>query len=142
MGEVLTAIAAAGFQIRCSPALPSPASCAAALSLVLCSAAHTAPPTLAPLRLAMHWCSRLRLCQLSQAEAQQFYSVHRQQHFFPGLVAYMSSGPILALELVGQGAGKLLKPGILVEEEGRKAAAGNRGAGGGWAGTCGAATKL
>jgi nucleoside-diphosphate kinase len=43
----------------------------------------------------------LKLTHLTQAQAQQFYSVHVNRPFFPNLVTFMSSGPIVAIVLEG-----------------------------------------
>jgi nucleoside-diphosphate kinase len=40
-----------------------------------------------------------RLVRLSQAQAEAFYAVHRERPFFRPLVAFMTSGPALALAL-------------------------------------------
>lgn len=48
--------------------------------------------------------SDARMVQLSKAQAEQFYNEHRGKDFFDGLVAHMSSGPILAMQLVGDNA--------------------------------------
>ena len=40
-----------------------------------------------------------RLVQLSKVSAGAFYAVHRERPFFPDLVAFMTSGPCLALLL-------------------------------------------
>jgi len=40
-----------------------------------------------------------RLVRLSQARAEEFYEVHRERPFFRSLVAFMTSGPALALAL-------------------------------------------
>jgi nucleoside-diphosphate kinase len=45
-------------------------------------------------------CSKLRMCHLSKAEASEFYAVHQRQPFFEALTDFMSSGKILAMELV------------------------------------------
>jgi nucleoside-diphosphate kinase len=42
--------------------------------------------------------------QLSQAEAEQFYSVHRERPFFGELVAFMISGPVILQVLEGENA--------------------------------------
>jgi nucleoside diphosphate kinase len=44
------------------------------------------------------------MCQLSRAQAEEFYGVHRGKPFFEKLVGFMSSGRIAALELVAPGA--------------------------------------
>ena len=40
--------------------------------------------------------SAMKLTQLSQADAEAFYSVHKERPFFGELVAFMTSGPIVA----------------------------------------------
>jgi nucleoside-diphosphate kinase len=46
----------------------------------------------------------LKLLQLSKTQAQQFYAVHQERPFFDSLTTFMSSGPIVALILEGEGA--------------------------------------
>jgi nucleoside-diphosphate kinase len=45
-----------------------------------------------------------KLVQLSRAEAEQFYSVHRERGFFKDLVDFMVSGPVFVQVLEGEGA--------------------------------------
>ena len=45
-----------------------------------------------------------RMRQLSQAEAEGFYAVHRERPFFKDLVRYMSSGPVVVQVLEGENA--------------------------------------
>ena len=45
-----------------------------------------------------------RMMQLSEAQAQEFYAVHKERPFYDDLVAYMISGPVLAQVLEGEGA--------------------------------------
>jgi nucleoside-diphosphate kinase len=45
-----------------------------------------------------------RMIQLSQREAEGFYAVHRERPFFPDLVRYMTSGPIVVQVLEGESA--------------------------------------
>jgi nucleoside-diphosphate kinase len=45
-----------------------------------------------------------RMMQLSQAEAEGFYSVHRERPFFKDLVSFMISGPVMVQVLEGEGA--------------------------------------
>ena len=45
-----------------------------------------------------------RMVQLSQAQAEGFYAVHRERPFFKDLVAFMTSGPVLVQVLEGDGA--------------------------------------
>lgn len=46
----------------------------------------------------------LKMLQLDTARAQQFYSVHKEKPFFNELVAFMTSGPIVAIVLEGPNA--------------------------------------
>ena len=45
-----------------------------------------------------------RMMQLSQAEAEAFYGVHRERPFFKDLVRFMISGPVIVQVLEGEGA--------------------------------------
>jgi nucleoside-diphosphate kinase len=45
-----------------------------------------------------------RMAQLSQAEAEGFYAVHRERPFFKDLVKFMTSGPVMVQVLEGEGA--------------------------------------
>ena len=45
-----------------------------------------------------------RMFQLSEAEAQQFYAVHKERPFFGDLVKFMVSGPIMVQVLEGENA--------------------------------------
>jgi nucleoside-diphosphate kinase len=45
-----------------------------------------------------------RMLQLSQAEAEGFYAVHRERPFFKDLVRFMTSGPVMVQVLEGEGA--------------------------------------
>ncbi|WP_295849511.1 nucleoside-diphosphate kinase [uncultured Xylophilus sp.] len=45
-----------------------------------------------------------RLVQLSRAEAEQFYGVHKERPFFKDLVDFMISGPVFVQVLEGEGA--------------------------------------
>ena len=45
-----------------------------------------------------------RMRQLSRAEAESFYAVHRQRPFFKDLVDFMVSGPIMVQVLEGENA--------------------------------------
>lgn len=46
----------------------------------------------------------VKMTSLSKREAEGFYAVHREKHFFDGLTDFMSSGPIVALILRGENA--------------------------------------
>jgi nucleoside-diphosphate kinase len=45
-----------------------------------------------------------RMLQLSQREAEGFYTVHRERAFFRDLVRYMTSGPVMVQVLEGEDA--------------------------------------
>ena len=45
-----------------------------------------------------------RMAQLSRAEAEAFYAVHRARPFFADLVKFMTSGPVMIQVLEGEGA--------------------------------------
>ena len=45
-----------------------------------------------------------RMAQLSRAEAEGFYAVHRARPFFNDLVSFMISGPVMIQVLEGEGA--------------------------------------
>ncbi|CAK0752616.1 nucleoside-diphosphate kinase [Gammaproteobacteria bacterium] len=45
-----------------------------------------------------------RMRQLSRAEAEGFYAVHRERPFFKSLVDFMISGPVMVQVLEGEGA--------------------------------------
>jgi nucleoside-diphosphate kinase len=45
-----------------------------------------------------------RMAQLSQAEAEGFYAVHRARPFFGDLVKFMTSGPVMIQVLEGESA--------------------------------------
>jgi nucleoside-diphosphate kinase len=46
----------------------------------------------------------LRMVRLTRAEAEGFYTVHRERPFFADLTAFMSSGPCVVLVLEAEGA--------------------------------------
>ena len=45
-----------------------------------------------------------KMKQLSQAEAEGFYAVHRERPFFGDLVSFMTSGPVMIQVLEGENA--------------------------------------
>jgi nucleoside-diphosphate kinase len=45
-----------------------------------------------------------RMLQLSQQQAELFYDVHKERPFYRDLVRYMTSGPVIAQVLEGEGA--------------------------------------
>jgi nucleoside-diphosphate kinase len=46
----------------------------------------------------------LKMTRLERREAEGFYHVHRARPFFPSLVEFMTSGPIVPMVLEGEGA--------------------------------------
>ena len=46
----------------------------------------------------------MRMTSLSKREAETFYEVHREKHFFDSLTDFMSSGPIVVAILRGENA--------------------------------------
>ena len=45
-----------------------------------------------------------KMMRLSKSQAEQFYAVHKARPFFPALVGFMSSGPVLVQVLEGENA--------------------------------------
>lgn len=45
----------------------------------------------------------LKMMQVSQALAEQHYAVHKERPFFPGLVKFIISGPLVAMVWEGDG---------------------------------------
>lgn len=46
----------------------------------------------------------VRMLQLSKAQAEEFYAVHRERPFYKDLVTYMTSGPVVTSVLEGDNA--------------------------------------
>jgi nucleoside-diphosphate kinase len=51
----------------------------------------------------------LRMTRLTEAQAQGFYAVHRERPFFPGLVKFMTEGPIIVMALERENAIQTLR---------------------------------
>ncbi|MGC2659704.1 MAG: nucleoside-diphosphate kinase [Bryobacteraceae bacterium] len=49
----------------------------------------------------------MKLRTLSKAEAEAFYAVHKERGFFPGLVTFMTEGPVVVLALERENAVKV-----------------------------------
>ena len=47
---------------------------------------------------------RLQMMTMSKAQAEDFYSVHKDKPFFPELVAFITSGPVVGAVLSGKDA--------------------------------------
>src|SRR5689334_14630004 len=63
------------------------------------------------------------MTQLSQAQAEGFYAVHRERPFFADLVKFMVSGPVIVQVLEGEGAIQKNRD-LMGATDPRKAAAG------------------
>lgn len=48
--------------------------------------------------------TQLRMCQLGRGEAFQFYQEHQTKPFFDQLLNHITSGPVIAMELMGENA--------------------------------------
>lgn len=46
----------------------------------------------------------MKMVQLTKAEAEEFYGVHKERGFFKDLVSYMTSGPVIVQVLEGENA--------------------------------------
>jgi nucleoside-diphosphate kinase len=46
----------------------------------------------------------MEMRQLNEAEAQGFYAEHKERPFFPNLITFMTSGPVVAQVLEGEDA--------------------------------------
>ena len=46
----------------------------------------------------------MKMVQLSKAEAEEFYGVHKERGFFKDLVSFMTSGPVIVQVLEGENA--------------------------------------
>ena len=66
--------------------------------------AHNAGNILAHLEKEGFRIQALKRLRLSEAQAQSFYAVHRERPFYDSLVAYMTSGPIIAVALTRENA--------------------------------------
>lgn len=46
----------------------------------------------------------MKMIQLSQADGERFYAIHRERPFFSSLVEFMSSGPVVTIALAKENA--------------------------------------
>ncbi len=67
-------------------------------------AAGHAGKILAHLEAAGFTVRALRMTQLDQDQAGEFYAVHRERPFYPELVEFMTSGPVIPMVLEKQDA--------------------------------------
>lgn len=61
----------------------------------------------------------LKMVRLSREEAEGFYRVHRDKSFFPSLIEFMTSGPIVAVLLEGEKAIELVRTLMGVTDPGK-----------------------
>lgn len=50
-----------------------------------------------------------KMCALSQKQAEEFYAVHKNRPFFPDLIKFMISGPVIVQVLEGENAVSLYR---------------------------------
>lgn len=65
----------------------------------------------------------LKLIQMSRELAERHYGAHRSKPFFPGLVGFITSGPIVAMVLEGKGAVQVVRT-LMGETDPQKSAPG------------------
>ena len=46
----------------------------------------------------------MKLTQMTKADAEEFYAIHKERPFFAGLVRFMTSSPVVVLAMRGVGA--------------------------------------
>ena len=46
----------------------------------------------------------VKMLQMNKAKAEGFYAVHKEKEFFPALVTFMTSAPVVVMALEGEGA--------------------------------------
>ncbi|MGN7618824.1 MAG: nucleoside-diphosphate kinase [Ehrlichia sp.] len=64
-----------------------------------------------------------KMCSLTRRQAEEFYAIHKFQHFFPALIDFMVSGPIVVQVLQGENAINLYRE-IMGATDPRKASPG------------------
>lgn len=47
---------------------------------------------------------RIRMLKMEVSQAEQFYQEHQGKHFYSRLVDFMTSGPVIGMQLQGKGA--------------------------------------
>ena len=53
--------------------------------------------------------TEIEMVTLSDERAGELYSVHRGKKFYEGLIKYMTSGPVIAIKIVGNGSVKIVR---------------------------------
>lgn len=56
----------------------------------------------------------LKMLEFDRETAERFYDVHREREFFPELVDYITSGPVVALRIEGDGAVERIRRSIFL----------------------------
>ncbi len=54
----------------------------------------------------------IRMMRLTEAQAREFYAVHRERPFYGSLVSFMTSGPVIPVLLERENAVKALRDAI------------------------------
>ena len=61
-------------------------------------------PILSMIHGAGFWISAMRMLQLTRAEAEEFYAVHKDRPFYQALINFMTEGPIVVAVLQKENA--------------------------------------
>ncbi len=59
--------------------------------------------------------------RLSRTQAEAFYAIHRGKEFFPGLVEFMTSGPLVAVRIEGENVCRRVREFVGVTDPGKAA---------------------
>jgi nucleoside-diphosphate kinase len=59
--------------------------------------------------------------RLNRTQAEGFYAIHRGKEFFPGLVEFMTSGPLVAVRLEGEDVCRRVREFVGVTDPGKAA---------------------
>ena len=60
--------------------------------------------------------------RLSREQAEEFYAIHQGKEFFPGLVEFITSGPLVAVRLEGKNACRRVRDFVGVTNPAKAAA--------------------
>jgi len=63
----------------------------------------------------------LAMRRLSRAQAEEFYAIHQGKEFFPGLVEFITSGPLVAVRLEGENVCRRVREFVGVTDPSRAA---------------------
>ncbi|NIM19508.1 MAG: nucleoside-diphosphate kinase [Candidatus Latescibacteria bacterium] len=53
--------------------------------------------------------AKMIMFTFDKKQAERFYDIHKEREFFPSLIEYITSGPVVALELQGEDAIRRLR---------------------------------